>query len=110
MAMEAPETLMYAKYTVACVIVVVSLCLIFAMVQRLADYLIGLITLGAISLVCVGIYNGNLSTWSEVATVSAIAGAGAGLICIPLLPFAEVNTKSAPQQSSHPGEVLQKVE
>lgn len=110
MAMEASETLMYAQYGVATLLVFLFVGLTLVLVRWLAKLLIWLFIGFAMGVVCMGIYNGSFSTWAELLTGSALAGVGAGLLCTPLLPLAGATTKSAPQPSAITGEALQRVE
>lgn len=89
------EALFYVKYFVAFLLVVMSFGLTFQLIKRIADFLIALLMIGAAAVVCFSIYNGAISSWSEIVGVSTLLGIAACLICVPLIPLSSEHLKQA---------------
>lgn len=75
------ESLLYVKYGVVAILVLISLGLTFLAIRKLADFLIGMLAIGAIIAISTSIYNGSITTWPEIMGASIFAGFAVGLMC-----------------------------
>lgn len=80
----------YVKYVAVFVVVWITAGITFKLIRKLSDLVIGLVLIGASGFACWELYNGNISTWSEVFGSSVLLGIGASVVCIPIMPFSSV--------------------
>lgn len=89
------DYLLYVKYAVAFLFVIIGFSFISWSVQKVADFLIALIMLSSVGLVCFALYQGSLSTWNDLIATSICAGLAAGILSIPLMPFSSYSVRSS---------------
>lgn len=78
---------LYLKYVVAFLGVFLTAGLTFWCIQKISDFIIGVVLIGAFLLVCYGLTAGSISTWGELLGSAIALGIVSSIVCIPVLPF-----------------------
>jgi hypothetical protein len=95
--------LLYVKYAVAFITVVLAASSIFWLIKKIADLIIAIVLFGAFLIAYQGLNSGYISSWGELIASSILLGIIAGIICIPLFPFSSAVADS----TSQPGKTAQ---
>lgn len=99
LAIDSLDPILYVKFFVVFIFVILSFTLTLLLMRRIADLIIWLSIIGFTVVTCVSIYTGSISSWPEITGISILSGILACLVCIPILPFSstylnQLKTKS----------------